>query len=151
MNFLSVEQLTKSYGDHVVFKDASMIIEQGQKVSFVGKNGEGKSTMIKAIMGEIDFEGKLDEYYKQGLSVGDLVRQGNVKVNESGIYKVSLEFDGMETSLIEQFRADFNNDGIEDIFVRGWTRAIGGTLGYGFTTILTRYSNKHLIEEIKSI
>ena len=60
MNFLSVEQLTKSYGDHVVFKDASMIIEQGQKVSFVGKNGEGKSTMIKAIMGEIDFQGKCE-------------------------------------------------------------------------------------------
>jgi len=55
-----VEELTKSYGDHVVFKDASMIIEQGQKISFVGKNGEGKSTMIKAIMGEIDFQGKCE-------------------------------------------------------------------------------------------
>ncbi len=55
-----VQDLTKSYGDHVVFKDASMIIEQGQKVSFVGKNGEGKSTMIKAIMGEIDYEGKCE-------------------------------------------------------------------------------------------
>ncbi len=55
-----VEDLTKSYGDHVVFKDASMIIESGQKLSFVGKNGEGKSTMIKAIMGEIEFEGKCE-------------------------------------------------------------------------------------------
>lgn len=52
------EGLTKKYGDHVVFKDASMSISRGQKVSFVGRNGEGKSTMIKAIMGEIDFEGK---------------------------------------------------------------------------------------------
>ncbi|GLR16055.1 ABC-F family ATP-binding cassette domain-containing protein [Portibacter lacus] len=50
--------LTKSYGDHVVFKDANMSIERGQKVSFVGRNGEGKSTMIKAIMGEIEFEGE---------------------------------------------------------------------------------------------
>ncbi len=49
--------LTKKYGDHVVFKDANMSITRGQKVSFVGRNGEGKSTMIKAIMGEIDFEG----------------------------------------------------------------------------------------------
>jgi hypothetical protein len=55
----------------------------------------------------------------------------------------------METSLIELFRADFNNDGIEDIFVRGWTRAVGGTLGFGFTSILTRYSNKNLIDEVK--
>jgi ATP-binding cassette subfamily F protein 3 len=52
------EDLSKSYGDLVIFKDASMAIERGQKVAFVGRNGAGKSTMIKAIMGEIDFEGK---------------------------------------------------------------------------------------------
>lgn len=55
-----VEGLTKAYGDHVVFKDASLVIERGQKVAFVGKNGEGKSTMIKAMMGEIDFDGNLE-------------------------------------------------------------------------------------------
>ena len=55
-----VEELSKKYGEHVVFKDANMVIERGQKVAFVGKNGEGKSTMIKAIMNEIDFEGKLE-------------------------------------------------------------------------------------------
>lgn len=49
--------LSKSYGDHVVFKNANMSISRGEKISFVGRNGEGKSTMIKAIMGEIDFEG----------------------------------------------------------------------------------------------
>ncbi len=54
-----VEDLTKRYGDHTVFEKASMVIERGQKLAFVGKNGEGKSTMIKAIMGEIDFEGEL--------------------------------------------------------------------------------------------
>ena len=54
-----VEGLTKKYGDHVVFQDASLTIARGEKVAFVGKNGEGKSTMIKAIMGEIDFEGKM--------------------------------------------------------------------------------------------
>ena len=51
------EGLTKKYRDHIVFNDANMSISRGQKVSFVGRNGEGKSTMIKAIMGEIDFEG----------------------------------------------------------------------------------------------
>ena len=55
-----VEGLSKTYGDHIVFKDAAMVIERGQKVALVGKNGEGKSTMIKAIMGELDFEGKLE-------------------------------------------------------------------------------------------
>jgi len=53
------EYVSKRYGDHLVFKDASFAIERGQKVAFVGRNGEGKSTMVKAIMGEIDFEGDL--------------------------------------------------------------------------------------------
>jgi ATP-binding cassette subfamily F protein 3 len=43
-------------GTHVVFKDANIVIERGQKVAFVGKNGEGKSTMIKAIMKEIGID-----------------------------------------------------------------------------------------------
>ncbi|WP_299674222.1 ABC-F family ATP-binding cassette domain-containing protein [uncultured Tenacibaculum sp.] len=55
---VKVSELTKAYGDHVVFKEASFAIARGEKVSFVGRNGEGKSTMIKAIMGEIDFEGE---------------------------------------------------------------------------------------------
>ncbi|MFT2008572.1 ABC-F family ATP-binding cassette domain-containing protein [Pontibacter sp. 13R65] len=54
-----VDELSKKYGDHTVFKDASLTIERGQKVAFVGKNGEGKSTLVKAIMGEIDYDGKL--------------------------------------------------------------------------------------------
>jgi len=48
-----IKEMSKSYGDHIVFKDANIVIERGQKVAFVGKNGEGKSTMIKAIMKEI--------------------------------------------------------------------------------------------------
>ncbi len=57
---LIVKDLCKSYGNHVVFKDANLVVERGEKVAFVGKNGEGKSTMIKAILGEIDFEGSLE-------------------------------------------------------------------------------------------
>ncbi len=53
-----VKNLAKSYDDHVVFGNANMTIERGEKVSFVGRNGEGKSTLIKAIMGEIDFQGE---------------------------------------------------------------------------------------------
>ncbi|WP_396150767.1 ABC-F family ATP-binding cassette domain-containing protein [Flavobacterium sp.] len=52
-----VKDLHKSYDDKVIFKDANIVIERGQKVAFVGKNGEGKSTMIKAIMKEIEING----------------------------------------------------------------------------------------------
>lgn len=53
------ENLKKAYGDHVVFHDVNLMINRGEKVAFVGKNGEGKSTLVKCIMGEIDYEGKL--------------------------------------------------------------------------------------------
>lgn len=53
------EGVGKSYGDHLVFQNASFTIERGDKVAFVGKNGEGKSTMVKCIMQEIEHTGKL--------------------------------------------------------------------------------------------
>ena len=49
----------KTYGDHVVFRNASLTIERGDKVAFVGKNGEGKSTLVKCIMNEIEHSGTL--------------------------------------------------------------------------------------------
>ena len=55
-----VNELSKAYGDQVVFADASITIERGEKVAFVGKNGEGKSTMVKAIMNQIDFTGSME-------------------------------------------------------------------------------------------
>lgn len=56
---LIVENLSKSYGDHNVFSDAEFTLRRGEKVAFVGKNGEGKSTLVKCIMGEIPFDGHL--------------------------------------------------------------------------------------------
>ena len=57
---VTVLDMSKAYDDHVVFRGANMSISRGERVSFVGRNGEGKSTMIKAIMGEIDFDGKCE-------------------------------------------------------------------------------------------
>ncbi|MDE5761737.1 MAG: ATP-binding cassette domain-containing protein, partial [Bacteroides sp.] len=52
--------VAKAYGDHVIFHDVNLTINRGDKVAFVGKNGEGKSTLVKCIMGEIaDYTGKL--------------------------------------------------------------------------------------------
>lgn len=54
-----VEELSKSYGNHLVFGNASLTIERGEKIALVGKNGEGKSTLVKAIMSEIDYQGEM--------------------------------------------------------------------------------------------
>ena len=53
------EDVKKAYGEQVVFHDVNLTIKRGEKVAFVGKNGEGKSTLVKCIMDEIPFEGKL--------------------------------------------------------------------------------------------
>lgn len=53
------ENVRKAYGDHVVFHDVNLTIGRGEKVAFLGKNGEGKSTLVKCIMNEIGFDGKL--------------------------------------------------------------------------------------------
>jgi ATP-binding cassette subfamily F protein 3 len=55
-----MEDLSKNYGEHLIFSDVNFTINRGDKVAFVGKNGEGKSTLVKCIMGEIPFEGKLE-------------------------------------------------------------------------------------------
>lgn len=54
-----VRELAKKYGDHTVFSDVSFSIERGERVAFVGKNGEGKSTLVRSIMGEKGFTGTL--------------------------------------------------------------------------------------------
>ena len=54
-----IEDVSKSYGNHTVFSKATLTIERGEKVAFVGKNGEGKSTLVKCIMGETKFDGTL--------------------------------------------------------------------------------------------
>ncbi|MCK3682719.1 ABC-F family ATP-binding cassette domain-containing protein [Maribellus sp. YY47] len=53
------DQVEKSYGDHLVFSGATFTIHRGDKVAFVGKNGEGKTTLVKAIMGELEYGGTL--------------------------------------------------------------------------------------------
>ena len=56
---LICEGVKKAYGEHVVFHDVNLTIKRGEKVAFVGKNGEGKSTLVKCIMNQIPFDGKL--------------------------------------------------------------------------------------------
>lgn len=56
---VTIENVSKSYGDHTVFRNVNLTIERGDKIAFVGKNGEGKSTLVKCIMKEIEHEGTL--------------------------------------------------------------------------------------------
>lgn len=79
---VTVKDVSKSYDDHVVFKNANMSIARGEKVCFVGRNGEGKSTMIKAIMGQIDVEGTC--------SLGHNVQVGYFAQNQAALLDEDL-------------------------------------------------------------
>ena len=56
---VTMDAVGKSYDGHVVFQNASLMVERGDKVAFVGRNGEGKSTLVKCIMGQLEHEGTL--------------------------------------------------------------------------------------------
>lgn len=79
---VTVKDVSKTYNAHVVFRNADMSIARGEKVCFVGRNGEGKSTMIKAILGEIDVEGIC--------SLGHNVQVGYFAQNQAAILDESL-------------------------------------------------------------
>lgn len=77
-----MEGVGKSYGDHVVFKNVSLTIERGDKVAFVGRNGEGKSTLVKCIMNEIEHEGTL--------TIGHNVQIGYFAQNQASLLDENL-------------------------------------------------------------
>lgn len=56
---LEIDKVTKKYGDKVIFKDISLLVERGSKIAFVGQNGQGKSTLIKAIINEFEYDGSI--------------------------------------------------------------------------------------------
>ena len=76
------EEVRKAYGEHMVFANVNMTIKRGEKVAFVGKNGEGKSTLVKCIMGEIPFDGNL--------KIGHNIQIGYFAQNQAQLLDESL-------------------------------------------------------------
>ncbi len=79
---VTIENVSKAYGDHTVFRNANLMIERGDKIAFVGKNGEGKSTLVKCIMKEIEHEGTL--------TLGHNVMIGYFAQNQASLLDESL-------------------------------------------------------------
>ncbi len=92
------EDVRKAYGDHVVFHDVNLTINRGEKVAFVGKNGEGKSTLVKCIMGEIsDYTGRL--------TLGHNVQIGYFAQNQAQLLDESLTvFDTIDRVAVGDIR-----------------------------------------------
>ncbi|MEA4840890.1 MAG: ABC-F family ATP-binding cassette domain-containing protein [Bacteroidales bacterium] len=92
-----MENLRKDYGDHLVFKDVNITINRGDKVAFVGKNGEGKSTLVKCILGEIPYTGTL--------KIGHHVKIGYFAQNQASLLDESLTvFDTIDQVAVGDIR-----------------------------------------------
>ncbi len=99
---VTVKELSKKYDEHVVFHDANLSIERGEKVSFVGRNGEGKSTMIKAIMGQIDVDGEC--------KLGHNVEIGYFAQNQASLLDSSLTvFETVDNVAVGEVRTELKN------------------------------------------
>ena len=91
------DDVTKRYGDHTVFEHATFTIKRGEKVAFVGKNGEGKSTLVKCIMGEIPFDGTL--------KIGHNVKIGYFAQNQASLLDGSVTvFDTIDRVAVGDIR-----------------------------------------------
>ncbi len=91
------EGVGKNYGSHVVFSNATFTIKRGEKVAFVGKNGEGKSTLVKCIMGEILYTGTL--------KIGHNVKIGYFAQNQASLLDESITvFDTIDRVAVGDIR-----------------------------------------------
>lgn len=79
---VEAQNLTKAYGDNVILDNIDITIKRGDKVAFVGKNGEGKSTLVKCIMNQVDYTGKL--------KLGHLVKIGYFAQNQASLLDENL-------------------------------------------------------------
>ncbi|MDR0895066.1 MAG: ABC-F family ATP-binding cassette domain-containing protein [Prevotellaceae bacterium] len=100
---LICEEVRKAYGEHVIFHHVDFTIHRGEKVAFVGKNGEGKSTLVKCVMGEItDYTGKL--------TVGHNVRMGYFAQNQAQQLDETLTvFDTIDRVAVGDIRTQIRN------------------------------------------
>lgn len=96
------ENVRKDYGSHTVFSDVTFTIKRGEKIAFVGKNGEGKSTLVKCIMGEIPFTGKL--------KIGHNVQIGYFAQNQAQLLDESLSiYDTIDRVATGEMRLKIND------------------------------------------
>lgn len=108
INLLSVENLTKTFGDRIIFEDISFGIDQGQKVALVAKNGNGKSTLLKCLIGQESMDdGRV--VFRKGTQIGYLEQAENL--NESNtIWEEVLDHDLPKLQVIKAYKEALRNN-----------------------------------------
>ena len=97
-----VEDLRKDFGEHTVFQDATFTIRRGEKVAFVGKNGEGKTTLVRCIMGQLDYMGTL--------KIGHNIKIGYFAQNQAALLDGELTvFQTIDNVAVGDIRTQIRN------------------------------------------
>ena len=97
-----VEDLRKDFGEHTVFQDATFTIRRGEKVAFIGKNGEGKTTLVRCIMGQLDYMGQL--------KIGHNVKIGYFAQNQAALLDGELTvFQTIDNVAVGDIRTQIRN------------------------------------------
>jgi ATPase components of ABC transporters with duplicated ATPase domains len=120
MNYISVESVSKAYGERVLFKDISLGINQGQKIGFVAQNGMGKTSLLN-IIGGADAPDNGQVSYRKGLRMAFLNQEPNLNPQLS-IEEVILQSDIPAIKITEEYNRALLDTEDSDAFKKPWTR-----------------------------
>ncbi|MCO5233510.1 MAG: ABC-F family ATP-binding cassette domain-containing protein [Chitinophagales bacterium] len=149
MNFLSVNQLSKFYGDRLLFEDLTFFIEKGQKVALIARNGSGKSTLLKIIQGLEPPESGEVKWFKD-LQVGFLVQEPQLD-DQMSVYEAIMNADHplLRTSLAYEQALEGNGDLSEAI--ENMDRLQAWDYEVKVKQILSRFKIHHLEQKVGSL
>lgn len=120
MNYLSVENLTKSFGVRVIFKDLTFGIDKGDKVAIVAKNGNGKTTLLKILCGDgTEDSGRI--VYRKDIRVDYLEQAENFDSTRS-IFEEVLDTETQETQAIKEYEKALQNPDDGELYERAFER-----------------------------
>ena len=129
MNYLSVENLTKSFGERVLFEDLTFGIDKGEKVAVVAKNGNGKSTLLKIICGDgTEDIGRI--VYRKDIRLDYLEQAENFdpEKNKEELIKICGHYVLSQTNFIKEIKLKFNK--IDDKIIKNILYKLNKLHGY---------------------
>jgi len=138
MNYLSVENITKSFGARVIFKDLTFGIDQGQKVAIVAKNGNGKTTLLKCLLGQEDIDdGRI--VFRNDIHIAFMEQSENLDLNHS-IFEEVFSHDLPELQAVKKYNQALKS-GDEDLIAKSFEQI----------TELNAWDIEHRVHQVLSV
>ncbi len=138
MNYLSVENITKSFGDRIIFKELTFGIDQGQKVAIVAKNGNGKTTLLKCLLGQEDIDdGRI--VFRNDIHIAFMEQSENLDPNHS-IFEEVFSHDLPELQAVKKYNQALQS-GNEELIAKAFEQI----------TELNAWDIEHRVHQVLSV